>query len=70
MAVAGPMALEVALWFATFTWQELPSVGGAVVCHLHMAELAICRWLAVPSDTYHMTYITSTDQRVASVLHS
>ena len=54
MAVAGPMALEVALWF----------------CHLHMAELAICRWLAVPSDTYHMTYITSTDQRVASVLHS
>ena len=56
MAVAGPMALEVALWFATFTWHNLPSVG--------------IRWLAVPSDTYHMTYITSTDQRVAGVLHS
>ena len=54
MAVAGPMALEVAF----------------MVCHLHMAGFAICRWLAVPSDTYHMTYITSTDQRVASVLHS
>ena len=50
MAVAGPMALEVAF----------------MVCHLYMAGLAICRWLAVPSDTYHMTYITSTDQRVAS----